>query len=190
MIKKMEIQQTVLPGVLLIDAFLATDIRGNFVKDYSREVFEANGIKHNLEETFYTTSFRGVVRAIHFQRKKQQPKLVRCIHGLVYDVVVDLRRESPTYKQWVGYYLAEDGYRSILVPEGCGHGYLVLEESIVSYKCAEKFYSEFDDGIKWNDPEIGIIWPLDKVCNQVILAEKDINLQTFSEFEAKYSEFF
>ena len=189
MTKKMEVHQTPIPGVFLIDAFVATDIRGNFVKDYSREAFKSNGIEHNLDETFYTSSYKGVIRAIHFQRKKQQPKLVRCINGLVYDVVVDLRKESPTYRQWVGYYLAGDGYKSVLVPSGCGHGYLVLEDSIVSYKCAERFYGEYDDGIMWDDPDIGIDWPLEKVGHQVILADKDKKLQSFEMFEKNYSKF-
>ncbi len=151
-------------------------------------MFEANGITHNLEEVFYTTSYKGVIRALHFQREKQQPKLVRCIYGHVYDVVVDLRKDSPTFKKWLGFDLVGKEHNEILVPGGCAHGYLVLEDSIVSYKCGEKFYGEYDDGIMWNDPDINVQWPLELIGGEekLILADKDKNLQSFTEFVEKY----
>lgn len=178
-------------GVYSIDAFNADDLRGCFTKDYSKEVFEANGIAYDLAEVFYTTSHKGVIRAIHFQREKQQPKLVRCIWGHVWDIVVDLRKDSPTFKQWQAFDLIGEKHNEILVPAGCGHGYLVLEDSIVSYKCAEKFYGEYDDGIRWNDPDLAVQWPLEKIggIEHVITSEKDQNLQTFAEFMAKYGGF-
>lgn len=178
-------------GVYAIDAFNADDLRGCFTKDYSKEAFEANGITYDLAEVFYTTSHKGVIRAIHFQREKQQPKLVRCIWGHVWDVVVDLRKDSPTFRQWQAFDLIGEKHNEILVPAGCGHGYLVLEDSIVSYKCAEKFYGEYDDGIRWNDPDIAVRWPLEKIggLENVITSDKDQNLQTFAEFMAKYGGF-
>ena len=105
--------------------------------------------------------------------------------------MVDLRKDSPTYKEWLGFDLIGEKHNEILVPAGCAHGYLVLELSIVSYKCAEKFYGEYDDGIMWNDEEIAVDWPLEKVggIENVILADKDKNLQTFREFEAQYGGF-
>ena len=184
MIQPFQFNQTSIQGLYEISAFQADDVRGFFTKDYSKMIFEQNGIQHDLAEVFYTTSHKGVIRAIHFQRVKQQPKLVRCIHGHIYDVVVDLRKDSPTFRQWLSFDLTGDQPREILVPAGCGHGYLVLEESIVSYKCAERFYSEFDDGILWNDPDLAIDWPLELIggAEKVILAEKDKNLQNFAEF--------
>ena len=144
-----------------------------------------------MQEVFYTTSHKGVIRALHFQREKQQPKLVRCITGHVFDVVVDMRKDSPTFKEWVGFDLLGDRQKEILVPAGCAHGYLVLEPSVVSYKCAEKFYGEYDDGILWNDEDIGIEWPLDKIggADKVILADKDKNLLSFRDFVEKYGAF-
>lgn len=191
MIQPFEFKETKIAGLIEVTPFNADDIRGCFTKDYSKEVFEANGIKHDLMEVFYTTSHKGVIRALHFQREKQQPKLVRCITGHVYDVVVDLRKDSPTYKEWLGFDLIGEKHNEILVPAGCAHGYLVLEPSIVSYKCAEKFYGEYDDGIMWNDEDIAVDWPLEKVggMENVILADKDKNLQTFREFEAQYGGF-
>lgn len=175
-----------LKGAYLIQPFYAPDIRGGFVKDYSEEMFEKNGIEHDLKEVFYTISHKGVIRAIHFQLVKQQPKLVRCISGHVYDVIVDLRKDSPTYKQWLGFDLTGENMKELLVPAGFGHGYLVLEESIVSYKCAEKFYGEYDSGIMWNDPDLDVKWPLDRLDGSpIILAEKDKNLMSFKEYEEK-----
>ena len=191
MISKFAFKETEISGLVEVTPFNADDVRGCFTKDYSKEVFEANGIHHDLAEVFYTTSHKGVVRALHFQRVKQQPKLVRCIWGHVWDVVVDLRKNSPTFKKWLAFDLVGEKHNEILIPAGCAHGYLVLEESIVSYKCGEKFYGEYDDGILWNDPEIAVAWPIDKVggAENIILADKDKNLQTFAEFMAKYGGF-
>ncbi len=191
MIQKFEFKETEIKGLIEVTPFNAEDIRGCFTKDYSKEVFEANGIRHDLAEVFYTTSYKGVIRALHFQRVKQQPKLVRCIHGHVFDVVVDLRTDSHTFKRWLGFELMGKKHNEVLVPAGCAHGYLVLEESIVSYKCGEKFYGEFDDGNMWNDPDIGVAWPLDKIGGEgnMIVADKDKNLQTFAQFLETYGGF-
>lgn len=191
MIQKFEFEETEIEGLIKVTPFNADDIRGCFTKDYSKEIFEANGIKHDLQEVFYTTSYKGVIRALHFQREKQQPKLVRCITGHVYDVVVDLRKDSPTFKMWMGFNLTGENRNEILVPAGCAHGYLVLEDSIVSYKCAEKFYGEYDDGIMWNDEDIAVDWPLDFIggVDKLIVADKDKNLQTFQQFMDNYGGF-
>lgn len=182
--QKWKFQELPLSGAYLIDAFYAPDLRGGFCKDYSEEIFEEFGINHSLKEVFYTYSHKGVIRALHFQRVHQQAKLVRCVKGHVFDVIVDLRPDSPTYKQWLGFDLTEENHQEILVPEYFAHGYLVLEDSIVSYKCAEKFYSEYDGGIKWNDPDIGVRWPLEMIGgpDNLILADKDKNLPSFKEF--------
>lgn len=189
MIQKFEFKETVINGLIEVTPFNIDDIRGCFTKDYSKEIFEAKGIKHDLAEVFYTTSHKGVIRALHFQREKQQPKLVRCIYGRVYDVVVDLRKNSPTFKKWLSFELVGEKHNEILIPGGCAHGYLVLEEnSVVSYKCAEKFYSEFDDGIIWNDSDIGVEWGLERIGgeNKIIMVDKDKNLQSLKEFVTKY----
>ena len=182
MIQKFSFKPIDLEGAYLINPFVAEDERGCFIKDYSKEIFEQHGLEYNLQEVFYTCSHKGVIRAVHFQRVKQQPKLVRCVWGKVYDVIVDLRKNSATFGEWRGFCLSEENKRELLVPAGFGHGYLVMEESIVSYKCAEKFYGEYDDGIIWNDEELRIKWPLDEI-DELILSEKDRNLQTFSQFK-------
>ncbi len=191
MIQKFEFHETNIPGLIEVIPFNADDIRGCFTKDYSREVFEANGIHHDLIEVFYTTSHKGVIRALHFQRVKQQPKLVRCIWGHVWDVVVDLRKDSPTFKRWLAFDLVGKQHNEILVPAGCAHGYLVLEDSIVSYKCGEKFYAEYDDGVMWNDPDLAVNWPLERIGGEanLILADKDKNLQSLAQFMSNYGGF-
>jgi len=191
MITRFSFQETEIPGLVEVTPFNADDIRGCFTKDYSKEVFEANGITHDLAEVFYTTSYKGVIRALHFQRVKQQPKLVRCIHGHVWDVVVDLRKDSPSFKKWLAFDLTGENRQEVLIPAGCAHGYLVLEDSIVSYKCGEKFYGEYDDGIMWNDPDIGVQWPLELIGGEekLILADKDKNLQTFAQLMEHYESF-
>ena len=188
---KFDFQETEIPGLIEVTPFNAEDIRGCFTKDYSKEVFEANGIHHDIAEIFYTTSHKGVIRALHFQRVKQQPKLVRCIYGHVYDVVVDMRKDSPTFKRWLGFDLIGTKHNEILVPAGCAHGYLVLEDSIVSYKYSEKFYGEYDGGIRWNDPDIAVEWPLEKIGGEekLILADKDRSLPFFQEFVKEYGAF-
>ena len=139
MMQKFSFQELELKGAYLVKPFCATDERGGLIKDYNEETFHANGIEHELKEVFYTVSKRGVIRAIHFQLIKQQPKLVRCVSGHVYDVIVDLRPNSSTFKQWRGFHLTGENMDSLLVPAYFGHGYLVVEDSIVSYKCSEKF---------------------------------------------------
>ena len=178
-------------GVIEVKPFNAEDLRGDFTKDYSREIFLKNGISYELAEVFYTRSHKGVIRALHFQRVRKQPKLVRCIWGHVWDVVVDLRKDSPTFKKWLSFDLTGENHREILIPAGCAHGYLVLEESVVSYKCAEKFYGEYDDGIMWNDPDIAVEWPLELIGGEeyLILADKDKNLRSFRQLMECYDEF-
>lgn len=183
--------KTEIDGLIEISSFNADDIRGGFTKDFSKEIFAENGIDYEIAEVFYAKNQEGVIRGLHFQREKQQPKLVRCISGHIWDVIVDLRKDSPTFKKWLSFDLYGEKYNEVLIPKGCAHGYLALEPSIVSYKCAEKFYSEYDDGIRWNDPDIAVRWPLGKIggIENVITSDKDQNLQTFAEFMAKYGGF-
>lgn len=188
MIQHFEFEKTSIEGLIFIKPFIAHDTRGYFLKDYSNDIFEQNNICHNLKEVFYTSSYQGVIRAIHFQREKQQAKLVRCVSGKIFDICVDLRKDSKTFGKWLSFELSDDNKYELLIPEGCGHGYLVLEDSVVSYKCAEKFYSEYDDGIIWNDPELAINWPLEFI-ESFIISEKDKSLQSFSEFKNKYIGF-
>lgn len=186
MIQKFDFQETKLKGAYLIKPFIATDERGGFIKDYNIDMYRSHGINHEVKEAFYTISKKGVIRATHFQVVKQQAKVVRCLKGHVYDVIVDLRKDSPTFGQWQGFHLSEENASCLYVPHHFGHGYLVLEDSVVSYKCDEVFYGEYDSGIMWNDGEIGIEWPLEMIggIENLIISEKDRNLQSFKEYSA------
>lgn len=183
--QKWNFEELSLKGAYRITPFYADDNRGGFIKDYSKEMFEQNGIKHDLKEVFYTISKKCVIRAIHFQLIKQQAKLVRCVSGHVYDVIVDLRHNSPTFGKWLGFDLTGDNMVSLLVPEYFGHGYLVFEDSIVSYKCAEAFYAEGDSGIMYNDHDLAIEWGFEKIGGEqnLIISEKDKKLMSFAEYK-------
>lgn len=184
MVKKFDFKESELKGAFVIQPFYATDERGGFIKDYNIDEFRRYGIEHELKEVFYTVSRKGVIRALHFQLEHQQAKLVRCVKGRVYDVIVDLRKDSETYGQWRYYELSENNMRELYVPKYFGHGYLVLEESIVSYKCGEVFYDEGDSGIIYNDPDIAIDWPFDEIggVENLIISEKDRKLMSFKEY--------
>lgn len=190
MVQKFDFQRLDLKGAFLITPFYATDERGGLVKDYNVDIFSENGIEHNLKEVFYTISKRGVIRAIHFQLIKQQAKLVRCISGHVYDVIVDLRSDSPTYGQWRGFHLTGKNQHSLFVPQHFGHGYLVIEDSVVSYKCGEVFYGEGDSGIMYNDPDIAIEWPFDAIggANNLIISDKDNKLMSFKDYTNRFEK--
>lgn len=171
----------------LIDSFRATDDRGGLVKDFNNEVFASYGIEYEMKEVFYTESKEGVIRANHFQLpidgRNQQAKIVRCIKGHVYDVITDLRPWSKTYKKWMGFDLTESNYKQLYIPEWFGHGYYVLEDSIVCYKANEVF-SAGDSGIKWDDPDIGIDWKIPtSQKDSLIISDKDLNLMTFKEYD-------
>lgn len=189
--QELSFHETEISGLIEIAPFNVDDDRGRFTKDYSKEIFQANGVEYELAEVFYSTSHKGVIRGLHFQRVKQQPKLVRCIWGRIWDVALDLRRDSPTFKQWKSFELTRENCREILIPAGFAHGFLALEESIVSYKCAEGFCGEYDDGVIWNDPDLAVAWPLEEVggIQKILLSGKDKRLQSFAEFEVRYGAF-
>lgn len=187
MIQKWNFEEMELKGAYIIKPFYATDDRGGLIKDYNIDVFKTQGIDYELKETFYTISKRGVIRSTHFQLIKPQPKLMRCISGKVFYVIVDLRPESETYGQYRSMILSGDDVVCVLCPAGFGQGYLVIEDSVMSYKASEVFYGEGDSGIRYNDPDIGIKWPFELIGGRenLIISEKDLNLMSFQEYTEK-----
>lgn len=184
MIQKFEFQVMDFKGAYAIKPFYAIDDRGGLIKDYNIDTFKAAGIDYELKETFYTISKRGVIRAIHFQLEKPQPKLMRCISGKVWYVIVDLRPESETFGQYQTMILNGDDPTCILCPAGFGQGYLVIEDCIMSYKAAEVFYGPGDAGIMYNDPDIGIEWPFEMIGGKenLIISDKDLQLMSLTEY--------
>ncbi len=176
-----------LAGAYHIRPFTAEDERGSLIKDYNRDTFEDHGIKHDPKEVFYTVSKRGVIRAMHFQLIRRQAKLVRCISGHVFDVIADLRPDSKTFGQWRGYHLTGENRSMLLVPEYFGHGYLVVEDSIVSYQCAEVFFGGGDSGIRYDDPDLGIQWPMQLIggAENLLISDKDLHLMSLREYQTK-----
>lgn len=177
--------KTNLSGAFEIQPFCTYDNRGFFLKDYSQEIFLENDINYVLKETFYSFSKKNVIRGLHFQRENQMPKLVRCLSGKIYDVICDLRKNSPTFGRWESFVLSEENMKELLIPGGFAHGFMTLEDSLVSYKCAEGFSAEYDDGIIWNDADININWNIHE-NTEIIISEKDKSLQSFREFKERY----
>lgn len=175
-----KINATTLNGVYEIDAFYSEDRRGSFCKPFNEKQFFEGGIKTRLKEVFFAKSKAGVLRGIHFQLGKQQCKLVQCLNGQVYDVVVDLNPLSSTYMKWQGFDLNENNHKAIFVPQYCGHSYYVQKDSLVCYMCDEIFYPEGDSGIKWNDPDLNIIWP---TLSEPIQSDRDQGLMSFKEYD-------
>ena len=169
---------TNLDGPVLIEPVVHGDARGFFHESYRREVYSELGIPQEFVQDNHSRSRKGIVRGMHFQTAPGQGKLVRCARGAVWDVVVDLRRGSPTFGRWEGFELSDDNMRSVYVPAGFAHGFCVLSESAdVMYKCSAYYDESIERGIKYDDPDIGIEWP----DIELIPSERDANAPLLRE---------
>lgn len=185
----LSLERTPIEGLTLIHPHVFEDERGYFIKDFESKFYAENGLPTEFLETNESKSKKGTIRGLHFQQKFSQGKLIRVIKGAVYDVAVDLRFNSPTFGKWMGFELSEYNHDVLYIPEGFAHGFLALEDdSIFSYKCTNKYAPEFDSGVKFDDPEIGVVWPVERVggWNYVITSEKDAKLQSFREFSERH----
>jgi len=155
-------QPLAIPDLILIEARHSQDARGFFLETYKRSAFAAHGIDVSFVQDNYSRSVRGVLRGLHFQKPpRAQGKLVQVIRGEVLDVAVDIRRGSPTYGQWAGLRLSGDRFQLLYIPVGFAHGFCVLsDEADFVYKVTAEYAPELEAGILWNDPEIGIEWPV------------------------------
>ena len=181
---KLIVKETKLQDVKLITPAVFGDNRGFFTESYSDRDFKAAGIDFDFIQDNHSLSTQaGVLRGLHFQRgKAAQTKLIRVATGAVLDVIVDLRKESPTYKQWEGYILSESNHRQLLVPKGYAHGFVTLTDNVnFLYKCDNYYDAEADGGISFKTPELNIDWPID--LDKAITSEKDANQPTLTEFE-------
>lgn len=177
-----EVHNTSIKDVKLIKPHFFEDKRGCFVKSFEKEIFQKQGIDFHCWEVMESRSEKGTLRGLHFQNKYSQAKIVRVVSGQVYDVVVDLRKESSTFGKWQGFYLDDNNKHVLYVPKGFAHGFLVLsDKAIFSYIADEKYSPQNDSGIIWNDKQLNISWPIDKV-ESLIISEKDLKLQTFYDF--------
>ena len=163
--------KTEIDGVYVINPKVFGDNRGYFMETYSAKDFLEAGLNYVFVQDNKSSSKHGVLRGLHFQKTYPQAKLVRVIKGEVFDVAVDLRKNSKTYGKWVGVYLSEENKKQLLIPRGFAHGFLVISDyAEFSYKCDEFYHPEDEGGIIYNDKDIGIKWPSVK---DIILSEKD-----------------
>jgi dTDP-4-dehydrorhamnose 3,5-epimerase len=152
--------ETPLPGVLLIEPRVFGDARGFFLESWNRRTFAEAGLDMDFVQDNHSRSSRGVLRGLHYQLHNPQGKLVRVTQGAVFDVAVDIRRASPHFGRWVGYELSADNHRMLWIPPGFAHGFLVLSDTAdFLYKCTSLYDPPSDRGIRWDDPAIGIDWP-------------------------------
>ncbi|MFY9555960.1 MAG: dTDP-4-dehydrorhamnose 3,5-epimerase [Blastocatellia bacterium] len=166
---------TSLPGVFFIEPSVFEDERGFFFESYHENKFAELGIRDRFVQDNHARSVRNTLRGLHYQIKRPQAKLCRVVHGEVLDVVVDIRRGSPHFGKWESGVLSADNRRQMYVPPGFAHGYLVLTETAeFLYKCGDFYHPEFERGVLWNDPDIGINWDIENP----ILSAKDIKNPT------------
>lgn len=183
---KIKVTETNLTDVKIIEPAVFGDHRGFFTESYSVEAFKAAGIDFDFIQDNHSLSTQpGVLRGLHFQKgSSAQTKLIRVVTGAVLDVIVDIRKGSPTYGKWEGYILSEHNHRQLLVPRGFAHGFVTLTPNVnFMYKCDNYYDAEADGGISFADPDLAIDWPID--IEKAITSEKDAKQQTLKEFEAE-----
>jgi dTDP-4-dehydrorhamnose 3,5-epimerase len=173
-----EFERLSIPDVILVHAHHRADDRGFFLETYKRSTFVANGIAEVFVQDNHSHSVRGVLRGLHYQKPPQaQGKLVRVLHGAVYDVAVDIRPGSPTFAQWVGVHLSGERFDLLYVPPGFAHGFCTLsDEADFLYKVTAEYAPHLEAGIVWNDPGIGVAWPIE----DPVLSPRDAALPPLS----------
>lgn len=174
----MNVIETKLPGVLIIEPKVYGDHRGFFKETYQTERYSEVGIELSFVQDNHSRSQYGVLRGLHLQKTRPQGKLVSCSRGVVYDVAVDVNPNSDTFGQYVGVELTEDNHRQLWIPPGYAHGFCVLSDvADFQYKCTDLFFPEDEGGLIWNDPEVAVDWPI----KQPSLSEKDKQLPTLAQ---------
>lgn len=164
---------TEIEGVCVVEPTTYGDARGYFAETYSQQEFAAAGISNVFVQDNQSKSRRGVLRGLHFQKEHSQAKLVRVIKGAVFDVAVDLRPQSATYGMWFGVTLTAENMKQLFIPKNFAHGFLVLsDEAEFVYKCDDFYHPEDEGGLMWNDPDVGIEWPIEEGM-ELLLSDKD-----------------
>lgn len=166
----MNVITTEIPGVLIIEPKVFGDERGFFLETYQAERYKAAGIAEPFVQDNHSRSRYGVLRGLHFQHQRPQGKLVSVTQGEVFDVAVDIRKDSPAFGRWVGITLTAENHTQFYVPPGCAHGFCVLSETAdFTYKCTDYYQPDDEGSLIWNDPDVGIEWPI----SDPVLSEKD-----------------
>ena len=166
-----DVHATPIEGVLVIEPKVFGDDRGYFMETYNAPEFKSKGITYDFVQDNQSKSKRGVLRGLHYQISHPQAKLVRVLDGEVFDVAVDLRKNSKTYGKWFGVILSGENKKMFMIPRGFAHGFVVLsEEATFAYKCDDVYHPNDEGGLMWNDPDIGIQWPFE---GEPLLSDKD-----------------
>ena len=174
-----KISETGIKDLLVIEPQIFGDNRGYFMETYNEQELKKLGLNYKFVQDNESKSKRGVLRGLHFQKTHPQAKLVRVIEGEVYDVAVDLRKNSPTYGKYYGVILSNENKKMFMIPRGFAHGFVVLSDNATfTYKCDDFYHPEDEGGIMWNDPNINIAWP---IIDNVLLSEKDKKHPTLKE---------
>ena len=176
--------ETDIKDVYIIEPKVYGDNRGYFMETYKEESFKEAGLNYTFVQDNESRSKKGVLRGLHFQKTYPQAKLVRVLEGEVFDVAVDLRKNSPTYGKWVGVILSAKNKKQFMIPRGFAHGFVVLSDTATfCYKCDELYHPEDEGGIMWNDKDINIIWPYE---GEILLSEKDKKHPTLNESKVTF----
>lgn len=179
----MKVIPTHIPDVLILEPQVFGDARGFFLETWNARKFADLGLDWTFVQDNHSRSVQGVLRGLHYQIRHPQGKLVRVTQGAVFDVAVDLRQSSPTYGQWAGVELSADNQRLFWIPPGFAHGFYVLSESAdFLYKCTDYYYPEYDRSLRWDDPTIGIAWPLLN-GEQPTISAKDAAAKSWTDAE-------
>jgi len=178
----MKVIQTAIPDLLILEPKVFGDARGFFMESFNARSFqEATGLNVDFVQDNHSRSAKGVLRGLHYQIQQAQGKLVRVVRGSVFDVAVDLRKGSPTFGKWEGVELSEENNRQFWIPPGFAHGFLVTSESAdFLYKTTDYYAPEHERSLAWNDPDVGVEWPLD---GEPLLSAKDLAGKRLSECE-------
>ena len=178
----MKVIETAIPDLLILEPKVFGDARGFFMESFNARSFhEATGLNVDFVQDNHSRSAKGVLRGLHYQIQQAQGKLVRVVRGSVFDVAVDLRRSSPTFGQWVGVTLSEENNRQFWIPPGFAHGFLVTSDSAdFLYKTTDYYAPEHERSLAWNDPAVGVVWPLD---GAPLLSAKDVAGKPLGECE-------
>ena len=172
--------ETEIPDLVLLEATAHGDERGFLVESFREDLWSEHGVEGPFLQENHSRSSRGILRGLHFQTSPGQAKLVRCVRGAIWDVAVDLRKDSPTYRRWDGYELSDENQRQLFVPVGFGHGFCVLSDlADVAYKLTSVYDPETEAGIRWDDPDVGVDWPV----SDPHLSERDVTAPTLAEIE-------
>ena len=182
-----EFHKTEIKDVYYFDCFFSGDNRGNFSKSFVKDELKRIGVDFNISETFSSKSAKNVIRGLHFQTHKPQAKIITVLSGSIWDVIVDLRPNSVTYKKWISFELNDKNHRCVFVPRGFAHGFLSKEDNtIMLYQCDGDYDPRTDSGIIFNDTDLNICWPIDTI--ETIHSERDLRLQTFMQYNANPME--